>query len=182
MGRFLEGLARVARVAGHRLRDRGGQSTVEAAMLIPFLFGGMLLLIQPGILLYDRLVMEGAAAEGCRALATASAGESGQVRDFVLRRLGSVPPQDNFHVHGGSCSWQVELTGGRSSDRVAVDVTTKVRPLPLLDFGLGLMGALDGSGCLTVHVRSEQATQPSWAFGSSAGSDASAWVGAWMEE
>ncbi|MGN1361061.1 MAG: TadE/TadG family type IV pilus assembly protein [Eggerthellaceae bacterium] len=55
-----------------RLRDVRGQSTVEAAVMIPLLFGGMLMLLQPGILLYDRVVMEGAAAEGCRVLATAS--------------------------------------------------------------------------------------------------------------
>ena len=33
-----------------------GQATVEAAFLLPVLFVGLLLLMQPGILLYDRLV------------------------------------------------------------------------------------------------------------------------------
>lgn len=165
-----------------RLRDGRGQSTVEAAVLIPLLFGGMLMLLQPGILLYDRLVMEGAAAEGCRVLATAPDSQKSQVKEYVQRRLGAIPGQDNFHVHDASCTWQVDLTGGASSNRVAVDVRTKVRPLPLLDFGLGLLGALDADGCLTVHVRAEQPTQPSWSFDSSAGSNASAWVGAWLDE
>ncbi|MDD6288617.1 MAG: TadE/TadG family type IV pilus assembly protein [Eggerthellales bacterium] len=165
-----------------RLRDVRGQSTVEAAVMIPLLFGGMLMLLQPGILLYDRVVMEGAAAEGCRVLATASGGQSDQVRAYVKRRLGAIPPQSSFHLHEGSCSWQIDLTGDESSDRVVVEVKTKARPLPLLDFGLGLLGILDGDGCLTVRVRVEQPTQPSWSFGSSAGSDASAWVGAWMDQ
>ena len=42
-------------------------------MLIPVLFTALLLLLQPGILLYDRMVMQGAAAEGCRLLATKTA-------------------------------------------------------------------------------------------------------------
>ena len=45
-------------------RTEGGQATVEAAVLIPVLFTVLLLLIQPGIILYDRMVMNYAAAEG----------------------------------------------------------------------------------------------------------------------
>ncbi len=39
-----------------------GQGTVEAALVLPVLLIALLLLIQPGILLYDRIVMENAAA------------------------------------------------------------------------------------------------------------------------
>ena len=53
-----------------RLADERGQSTVEAAFLFPVVFVLVLLLVQPGILLYDRIVMEGAAADACRLLAT----------------------------------------------------------------------------------------------------------------
>ena len=49
-----------------------GQATVEAVFVIPVLFVAMLLLIQPGIVLYDRMVMANAAAEGCRVLATST--------------------------------------------------------------------------------------------------------------
>ena len=43
-----------------------GQATVEAAFLLPVLFVGLLLLMQPGILLYDRLVKQAAAIfAGC---------------------------------------------------------------------------------------------------------------------
>ena len=40
-----------------RLQDDSGQATIEAAFIIPVLFILMLLLLQPGIVLYDRLVM-----------------------------------------------------------------------------------------------------------------------------
>ncbi|MBQ9069707.1 MAG: pilus assembly protein, partial [Eggerthellaceae bacterium] len=51
--------------------DRG-QATVEAAFAIPVLFVLLLMLVQPGIVLYDRIIMRHAAAEGCRLLATRS--------------------------------------------------------------------------------------------------------------
>ena len=52
--------------------DNRGQGSVEAAIAIPVMFLLLLLLIQPGIVLYDRLVMGNAAAEACRLLATAT--------------------------------------------------------------------------------------------------------------
>ena len=85
-----------------------GQATVEAAFLLPVLFVGLLLLMQPGILLYDRLVMQAAASEGCRLLATktAAAGDMAESCEaFVRHRLGAIPPVSCFHVHEGACSW-----------------------------------------------------------------------------
>ena len=80
------------------LREESGQSTVEAAFALPVLMVLFLLLLQPGIILYDRIVMEGAAAEGCRLIATAA--DPGQVEeDYIRRRLSAVPQADIFHVH-----------------------------------------------------------------------------------
>lgn len=45
-----------------------GQGTVEAAFVLPVLLGLVLFLLQPGIVLYDRVVMKSAAAEACRLL------------------------------------------------------------------------------------------------------------------
>ncbi len=50
------------------LRDERGQATVEAAFAVPVLMVLVLMLVQPGIIRYDRIVMEGAAAAGCRLL------------------------------------------------------------------------------------------------------------------
>ena len=46
-----------------------GQATVESAFLIPVLFTALLLLVQPGMVLYDRMVMAAAATDACRVLA-----------------------------------------------------------------------------------------------------------------
>ena len=72
-------------------RGTRGQATVEAALLIPALLLGLVIAVQPGIVLFDRVVMESAAAEGCRVLETASAADEGEVVEYVQRRLGAVP-------------------------------------------------------------------------------------------
>ena len=91
---------------GARARDARGQSTVEAAVALPVVFLLVLLLVQPGIVLYDRMVMAGAAAEGCRLLAT-SDGDAATCEEYVRRRLGAIPPFDVFHVHDSGCTWEV---------------------------------------------------------------------------
>lgn len=119
---------------GARARDARGQSTVEAAVALPVVFLLVLLLVQPGIVLYDRMVMAGAAAEGCRLLAT-SDGDAATCEEYVRRRLGAIPPLDVFHVHDSGCTWEVRCEGGGAADAARVTVRTEVRPLPLLDGG-----------------------------------------------
>lgn len=161
-------------------RRESGQSTVEAAFCIPVLFVLLLLLVQPGIVLYDRAVMHGAAAEACRLLATrtdaAGAGEEAY-RASVLRRLGSVPQEEHFHVHeGDACSWQIELSGDEHADVVSVRVANKIKPLPLVDMGATLLGLTDADGHLSVEVSVEARTQPAWTAESELGLDPGAWV------
>lgn len=166
-------------------RDEGGQATVEAAFALPVLFLLALLLMQPGIILYDRMVMEAAAAEGCRLLATRSEamGDADRLcEEYVLRRLGSVPSVDCFHVHGGGCTWRVEMSGDEKSDRVSVRVSTEVRPLPLMDGGAALLGLANERGNLVVTVERSLPVQPGWAEQAEAGRDPARWIGAWADE
>ena len=132
---------------GARARDARGQSTVEAAVALPVVFLLVLLLVQPGIVLYDRMVMAGAAAEGCRLLAT-SDGDAATCEEYVRRRLGAIPPLDVFHVHDSGCTWEVRCEGGGAADVARVTVRTEVRPLPLLDGERAgqLSGGGDGDG------------------------------------
>lgn len=168
-----------------RLRSERGQATVEAAFALPVLFLLALLLLQPGIILYDRMVMEAAAAEGCRLLATRSdamGDAEGLCEEYVLRRLGSIPPAECFHVHRGGCTWQVDMTGDERSDRVSVAVSTKVRLLPLLDGGLSLLGLADDGGCVGVSVERSMPTQPAWAVQAQAGREPARWMGEWADD
>ena len=77
-------------------RSEKGQGTVEAAVAIPVLFLLLLVLLQPGIVLYDRLVMGNAAAEGCRLLTTATSEMTGSCEAFIRHRLAAVPQHECF--------------------------------------------------------------------------------------
>lgn len=161
-----------------------GQATVEAAFLIPVLFVVLLLLVQPGIVLYDRMVMNAAATDACRLVATNTdvAGDSGEaVEAFVRHRLGAVPPVACFHVHEGECSWDIQVEGDETAERVRVLIENKVRPLPLFDGGSALLGLLDADGLLSVRVEAQRQTQPEWARGCDAGLNPKAWIGAWSQ-
>lgn len=166
-----------------RTHSECGQATVEAAFLIPVLLVGLLLLVQPGILLYDRLVMNAAAVEACRLMATktAAAGDMGQSCEaFVKHRLGAVPPVTCFHVHEGRCTWDIRLEGDEASGVVRASITNEARPLPVLGVGGALLGILNENGNFRIEVQAEQQTQPDWVAGSPAGSDPAGWVGAWL--
>ena len=162
------------------LRNTSGQATVEAAFAIPILMLLVLLLVQPGVILYDRIVMEGAAAAGCRLLATLPESDIELCEEFVLRRLGAVPPHDFFHVHDGGCTWEVELAGGEGASRVEVTISTEVKPLPLIGSAVLLAGGGNERGNLVVEVSSSMPTQPAWALGSRPSTDPADWVGAWL--
>ena len=159
-----------------------GQATVEAAFLIPLLFLGFLLLLQPGILLYDRVVMESAASDACRMLATRAAGlglSDKVYEEDVIRHLGAIPPQENFHVHEGGCSWSIRLQGNESAQTVSVTISQQVKPLPLLDVGCTLLGVANDSGNLDMSVTRTMPTQPDWVAGSKYGLHAGVWAGRW---
>lgn len=166
-----------------RAKPGKGQSTVEAAVVIPVLFAGLLLLVQPGILLYDRIVMSATASEACRLLATKTdaAGDMAESCEaFVRHRLGSVPPVACFHVHDGACSWDIGFEGDEGSQTVRVTIANEARPLPLLDAAGTLLGIVNGAGNFEIEVSAEQRTQPAWVDSAEPGRDPAGWIGAWL--
>lgn len=163
------------------LGDDSGQAVVEAAFALPVMMLLAMMLVQPAIILYDRTVMQAAAAEGCRLLATAAASEGdSSSEDYVRRRLSAVPQQDLFHVHGSSCSWDIDLAGDSSSSEVSVRIGNRVKLLPLFNAGAALLGVAGPDGSFPMEVRVSMPTQPSWVSESSVGYASSGWVGAWM--
>lgn len=172
----------VEMIVGLRNRKKlgcGGQATLEAAYLIPVIFLMLLLLIQPCILLYDLIVMEAAASEGCRLLATRTdvLGSSEEACEaYVKRKLGAIPPQDQFHIHSSGCTWEIELSGGDTSEYVEVTIKNKARLLPLFDAGGVLLGLSDESGAFPLEVTVRTQTQPSWAGADGSGLSPEGWV------
>lgn len=158
-----------------------GQATVEAAFAIPIVFTLLLLLIQPGIILYDRMVMRSAAAEGCRLLAirsdAAGLGDE-RCKALIKRQLSAVPPHDLFHIHASGCTWEIEISGGDTSGQVQVAISNRIRLLPLFDAAGALVGIADASGCLTLRVEEQAPTQPAWVAQGSLGLSPSTWANA----
>jgi hypothetical protein len=154
------------------LRKTGGQALVEAAVLIPVLFMLMLLLSQPAILLYNLMVMEGAAAEGCRLLATrtdVAAYSEEKYLGYVKRRLAAIPPVDIFHAHVGEGAWDISLEGGEDSGEVTVRIVNHARPLPLIGAGATMLGLCNADGYFEQRVETTMPTQPSWVWSNSHG-------------
>ena len=166
------------------LQNEDGQGTVEAAIAIPVVFLLMLLLLQPGIVLYDRLVMGNAAAEACRLLATKTDSFGSMERSceaFVRHRLAAVPPHRCFHVHERACSWDIRFSGNESSQTVTVSIGNELRPLPLFDAGAKLLGMTNAAGNLEIRESVTLPAQPGWVSSTSLGQDPPAWIGGWME-
>lgn len=162
-------------VMGGAIGEREGQASVEAALLLPVTMAILALLIQPACLLYTRGVMESSAAEGVRALATAT-GSGGTTTDacelFVRRRLEAVPELSCFHA-GGSNDWQVSCEGSEGSGSCSVSIEGHARPLPLLGLFAGALGAADEAGIvLEVEVRED--VRPEWLTGGYG-----EWIGMW---
>jgi hypothetical protein len=163
------------------LRSQRGQGTVEAAFLLPLLFLLLLMLCQPMILLYNRVVMENAANEGCRLLATKT--QQGSYSDdkyegYIERRLAAIPSIDIFHADGEFRSWEIRLTGDENTALVSVLIVNRLKPLPLLGWGMELLGMCDDQGYLTQEVEALGATQPEWVFDSATGTPQD-WVRQW---
>lgn len=163
-------------------KDNKGQATVEAAIMIPAIFLLLLLLIQPGIYLYDLCVMNEAASETCRVLTTASDSEKSKICEpFARRRLSAIPQQDNFHVHSSGCSYEIEYVGSQGDNEVQVTIKNELKPLPLIGFLSDMFGLLNENNCFEVKAQSTQVSRPSWVTNSPQGKNPENWVGGWLQ-
>ncbi|HBT94668.1 MAG TPA: pilus assembly protein TadE [Coriobacteriia bacterium] len=162
-----------------RRRRNDGQASVEAVIMIPLLFLLILMLVQPGILLYNRIVMQNAAAEGLRLLSTRTdIGDysSDKYRGYIERRLASIPTIDIFHAGADGGAWDIELVGVDTSSEVTIRITNKLKPLPLLDLGATLLRLTDGNGYLVQEVKVTGPTQPDWVWDNGGPAD---WASQW---
>lgn len=153
-----------------RIRADVGQSTVEAAVLLPTLMLLMALLVQPICVFYTLSVMRHAAAETARVLATAS--DESVAQSFALRRLAAVPDSSLFHV-GGRKDWRVSVERGEGE--VAVAIRGHVRPLPFLGVVVASMGLQDANGVL-LESRLRERMRPEWLQG-----DYEDWMRMWQD-
>lgn len=171
----LAGLRRLAASRTSSCSERLGQATVEAAACLPVAMLLLAMLLQPAFLLYTRAVMQQAAAEAARVLATRSgegATDDEACRAFALRRLAAVPNVAAFHV-GGEEGWEVALDGDGSSGEVTVEIEGRLRPLPLVGILAQMLGDAEGDE-VVLHVSVSEDTRAGWLKGGY-----SDWVSMW---
>lgn len=142
-------------------------------MLLPCFLILLLLALQPACLLYTRAVMESAAGETARVLATGGELDVESCRAFALRRLEAVPNVSIFH-EGGPMSWDIDLDGAGGASGVSVAIEGSVRPLPVLGAFASAFGKADATGGVRIRVEVSYASRPAWLEG-----DYGAWVSAW---
>ncbi len=147
-----------------------GQATVEAAVLLPSVMLLLALLLQPACLLYTRMVMESAAAECVRTLATASQSDAESCKRLIQRRLQAIPEASMFHC-GGSGDWKIDLGYAEGSSEVSVAIAGHLRPLPLLGITARMLGKSEGS-LVRIEVKVTERVRPAWLGGS---------YGSWQE-
>ena len=96
--------------------------------------------------------------------------------ELIKRQLSAVPPHDLFHVHNSGCSWDITVSGDETSGVARVNITNRLRLLPLFDAAGALVGIADASGCIRIQIEEEAQTQPSWASAGSMGLSPGSWV------
>lgn len=155
-----------------------GQASVEAAFLAPLLLVGLLVLLQPAIVLYDRAVAMAAATQGCRLLETRSSQSDEEVRAFVERRLAAIPDVEIFHAG----QWDIRFEGSQSDEEVSVSISHALKPLPLVGAAMGIVGLADESGMYRQEVSCSASVRDDWLVQSERGCDPQAWIERWNEK
>jgi len=130
-----------------RLRDDSGQAVAEAPIAIIALVALVILLLQPTILLYDRVIMNNAVAEAARVQVTEMDGgaQRGHLAAFVERRLRTIPNNPYFR------NAKPTVTPIEAGDYVGVKLTLSVRPLPVLGPAMSWLGKRGPSGEILIE-------------------------------
>lgn len=163
---------------GSKRNCESGQAAVECAFLIPIVLLLLILLIQPGIILYNHTVMKAAASEGCRLLATRndSLTDQASYENSIRRHLGAIPQQENFHIHQSGCSWVIELEGNEQSSSVRVSIENQLKLLPFFDFAAQAVGLTNASGNFVQKVEVQRKTYNGWVLEGEDGINPNFWV------
>lgn len=122
-----------------------------------------MLLLQPAVLLYTRSMMERAATQTARVIATRGSNtvvNDAALRAYAVRRLSSVPHAAIFHV-GADSGWEITTTGDATSEEISVEIVGKARLLPLIGALSGWAGELEGDNII-LRVRITTKPQPTW--------------------
>lgn len=155
-----------------RFFSEKGQASIEAAVLLPALFALFALLLQPAILLYNNCIMNAAAAEGCRLLATNTASDA-SVRAYVERRLKAIPNLSIFHRGN---DW--EITWDAGANGANLQIVNHAEPLPLFGLTASFTKSMDPHGKIEQRVEASCSPVPEWV--AAQGYEPATWISEWQ--
>lgn len=132
------------------MRNERGQALVEAPVIIVTLCLLALIMFQPIVTLYTKMVLGAAAASLCRTVATEDSGASDRLlQTYAEGKIAGLPRGAAFQVPG---SLRLEITGDACAEQVSVRLSLKQKTLPLLGLlvGAGNAGVVE----VTAEARS----------------------------
>ncbi|MCL2333135.1 MAG: hypothetical protein FWC54_06625 [Actinomycetia bacterium] len=139
------------------LRDERGQALTEAPVVIVTLCLLILILFQPVVTLYTKMVLGAAAASLCRVVATDTTSSSGEdaaaggrlLQTYAEGKIAGLPRGSAFQVPG---SLRLEVSGDAYAAEVHVRLSVSQKTLPLL--GLLVGARRDGTVEIAAEARS----------------------------
>jgi len=140
--------------AARVLKSEQGQALVEAPVIIVTICMLALILFQPIVTLYTKMVLGSAAASLCRVVATdsASPGSGGDasastrlLQTYAEGKIAGLPRGSAFQVPG---SLRLEVAGDAHAAKVSVRLSLTQKALPLL----GLLVGADRGGAVEVSA------------------------------
>jgi Tfp pilus assembly protein PilE len=141
---------RCADALGKALRSERGQALVELPFVVVLVCVLSLVLLQPLVQLYTKMVLGQVAAGLCRVVATQGEEVAGTqqvlLSAYAADKLEGLPKGSAFYQPG---SLRVEVSGAAHTERIEVQVSVRQTPLPLIGF---LWGG-KGRGSTTVTGR-----------------------------
>ena len=157
------------------IKKQRGQATVEAAFIIPVAFIVLLALIQPGVILYDKMIMNAASAHMMRIATTLNPDDYQEAIDVGKHYLKAIPDTPIFH----DGEWVISLEGNESEGCTSVEIIHKIQLFPLVAQAGNALGVVQGD----IYEMKSQATlcRQQWLIENNLGLEPSAWIKRWEE-
>jgi len=140
------------------LHDERGQALTEAPIIMVTICVLALILFQPVVTLYTKMVLGATAASLCRVVATDGASSSGAsggsagdrlLQTYAEGKIAGLPRGSAFQIPG---SLRLEVSGDAHAETVSVRVSLNQKALPLL--GLLVGAQRDGTVELSAEAHS----------------------------
>lgn len=143
--------------------EEDGQTTLEAAYLLPVLMLLFGMLLQPVCIAYTRQIMQHVAQEAAHVVAIQDSTMSpSDIEKFIRSHLEAVPKISLFRA--SEKDWQIHITQKDGVAPAKVEIKAFVRPVPFLGVFAGFAGKKEGEN-ICLEVRANEQLRADWVQG-----------------